>query len=212
MEVAEYYNQFYSRKYSSFKIKFNRFLKQRAIKYSYVLGGKLNGKNILEIGVGSGIDAIFFKDSGAKVTAIDISKTVLGLVKNFAVTICGRAENIRLNQKFDLIYINNSLMFMDRKLILTKYRKNLKKGGKIVIVEPLKYHPLFFILRKLSSCGKIKPDYITLRELTCLSKGFKSFEHKEFYLTFLPILDDIIFRIFPKSRNLALMSVARFIS
>lgn len=73
-----------------------------------------NGKNVLEVGCGIGIDSIVFALNGANVTAVDISENSINIAKTMADNmgvkinfICGDAEKLSKivpKIKYDLIY------------------------------------------------------------------------------------------------------------
>jgi SAM-dependent methyltransferase len=74
-----------------------------------------NGKKVLEIGCGVGVDAIRFAQTGAKVSAVDLSETAISLAKKYAQEVgqndirfyTGNAEELTRIvpvEKYDLIY------------------------------------------------------------------------------------------------------------
>jgi len=196
--VQEYYNQQWS---SSGQDMFALAFKE-AIAHSYFLLDELKDRKLLEIGCGSGEQAIYFSSQGAEVTVIDISVGSLKAAQQSAekkgVTLTAMqmdAQQLQFpDESFDLIYINSTLMHVDQQKVLQECSKVLKKGGKLVIVEPLQYAPFVQLYRLCGSYRKMKPRYATFKMFTEGKKYFTSFEHKEFYLFSSLLLPVFYFR------------------
>lgn len=104
-----------------------------------ILDSDLSGKNVIDMGTGTGILAILCKMRGAnEVTGIEIdpdayenAKENAALNKSDIDFICGDAENLKDVFEADLFLAN-----INRNIILNdfeKYVKSLKKGGKIFL-------------------------------------------------------------------------------
>lgn len=161
-----------------------------AVEYSYQLLGDVNQKKVLEIGGGSGQQALFFAARGAKVTVIDLSEESLKSTSHMA-----REKGISLSvhqmnaqemtfkaDQFDRIYINSVLMHVDQQKVLQECSRVLRKGGKLIVVEPLQHAPFVQIYRLLSLYRNIKPKYATLKMFKEGKKYFSEYQHREFYL------------------------------
>lgn len=134
--LANYYNYPFKK---SFLVKFLFFpfyLFQK-IKKSKVLPFIGKGR-LLEIGAGNGANLFFLKSLGWRVTGIEFSgKAAETAKKNGLNIVVGRAENVSLNQKFDLvlmIYLFEHLG--DPAKVLRKTKKWLAKNGLLVIDVP----------------------------------------------------------------------------
>lgn len=161
-----------------------------AVEYSYGLLGDVNQKSVLEIGGGSGQQALFLAARGAKVTVIDISQESLKSTQHMAQekgisvsTHQMNAEEMKFKaDQFDLIYINSVLMHVNQQKVLSECSRVLKKGGTLIVVEPLQYAPFVQIYRLLSSYRNLKPKYATLKMFQEGKMYFSGYQHQEFYL------------------------------
>jgi len=66
-----------------------------------------DGKNILDIGCGTGKHLHFFKENGFSVSGVDLSENMINKAKKYLRQeedlICARASTFRLNRKFNMI-------------------------------------------------------------------------------------------------------------
>ena len=211
---------------------------KKAIEHSYFFLGVLSGKKIIEVGGGDGKQALYFAAQGAIVTVIDISAKSLKAVEQLAQqqginisTMQMNAERLEFsNDSFDLVYINSLFMHVNQQKVLQECSRVLKKGGKLVIVEPLQYAPLVQVYRLFSSYRKMKPKYATLKMFKEGKKYFSAYQHQEFYFlssALLPLfyvkskslqsiyhavskLDNILLKIFAFLRYGCWVSVAQY--
>lgn len=97
------------------------------------------GKKVLEVGCGSGIDAIEFARNGALVTAVDITDNAVALTKALAKEAKVPMEVLQIDSTlpfvkgtFDLVYSFGVLHHIPNvEGILTEIRRVLKPDGKI---------------------------------------------------------------------------------
>jgi SAM-dependent methyltransferase len=118
--------------------------------------GNLKGKTILDVGAGLCESSVYFAKMEAKVTALDLSPKMLELGKSLAKlhgveieTIHTPAELIEGNEKFDIIYVANTIHHLeDKRKFLAASKRLLKKGGHFISWDPVKYNPAINIYRK----------------------------------------------------------------
>ena len=92
------------------------------------------------------------------------------------------AEKLELPEEhFDAVYINSVLMHVDPVNVISNAVKVLKKGGKLVVVEPLKYNPFIMFTRLFSPYRKTKPKYMDLKLMNSFKDKFTNCWHREFY-------------------------------
>jgi ubiquinone/menaquinone biosynthesis C-methylase UbiE len=102
---------------------------------------EFSGKSMLEIGSGSGIDALEFARNGAKVTAIDFTDNAVTLTKELAQEAglsvdISRGDARKLNfadDSFDCVYSYGVLHHIpDVNRALSEIRRVLKPGGRLM--------------------------------------------------------------------------------
>lgn len=119
--------------------------------------GKIEGKDVLEVGCGVNYIVPYWLELGNEVTAIDLCKeSVLflnnildkvGSDKSRLNLIVADAGKIIINKKYDIININNVLHHIkDKEAVLSSLKTCLKDEGKLLIVEPNYYYPFRWII------------------------------------------------------------------
>ena len=182
--------EFYDRQWKSSREDLFSLAFREAIAKSYSFLGNVHGKKVLEIGCGSGEQASYLAAQGAIVTVIDISaeslKTAQELAKKKEVELTAvrmNAEELTFPaESFDLVYINSTLMHVQQQKVLQECSRVLKKGGRLVVIEPLRYAPLVQIYRLFSSYRKMNPQYATFKMFRAGKEYFADYNHQEFYL------------------------------
>ena len=189
-------------------------IKKSAIEYSYSLLGNLKNKSLLEIGCGSGLQTIELAKRGAKVTEIDFSEKSIELLKktakiegiNYVTALKMNAERMKFKAGyFDFVYIDSVLMHVDKEKVLSECSRVVKKGGKVVIVDSLKYNPFVLPYRLFSMYKRTKPKYMTIGLFKKFKKYFSEMETKEFYLFSVIFL--FLFKIIDKEKALKLHQI-----
>jgi ubiquinone/menaquinone biosynthesis C-methylase UbiE len=101
------------------------------------------GKNLLEVGCGTGIDLVRFARGGANVTGIDLSKTAIDLVdRNFmqrglsADLLVMNGECMQFpDNNFDVVYAHGVLQYTaDTEKMIAEIHRVLKPGGEAIMV------------------------------------------------------------------------------
>jgi len=106
------------------------------------------GKNLLEVGCGAGIDLVRFARGGAKVTGIDLSKTAIDLAcKNFEQN--EQNTDLRVmngecmqfaDNTFDVVYAHGVLQYTaDSAKMIAEIHRVLKPGGEAILMVYNKY-------------------------------------------------------------------------
>jgi ubiquinone/menaquinone biosynthesis C-methylase UbiE len=106
------------------------------------------GKNLLEIGCGAGIDLVRFASGGAKVTGIELSKTAIDLAcKNFEQS--EQNADLRVmngecmqfaDNTFDVVYAHGVLQYTaDTEKMMAEIHRVLKPGGEAIMMVYNKY-------------------------------------------------------------------------
>ena len=144
------------------------------------------GKKLLEVGCGVGIDLVRFARGGAKVTGIDLSKTAIDLAgknikqneQNAALHVMNGECMQFANNTFDIVYAHGVLQYTanTRRMIGEIYRV-LKPGGEAIMMVYNK-HSWLSLMRKVTNVPLEHEDAPVLKkfsagELTDLLRPFR---------------------------------------
>lgn len=165
--------------------------------------GNIRGKSLLDIGCGLGEASVYFALKGAKVTAIDISKSMIDVIKRLSkrynvqiVNHQSTIENIQLpyGKKFDIIYVGNLLHHVNIDKALEQVRLYLKTDGIFVNWEPVHYNPIINIYRKIAVKVRSKNEQpIKLSDIEKFHRYFSRVETKWFWFSTLIIFIIMVF-------------------
>ncbi|MBX3004117.1 MAG: methyltransferase domain-containing protein [Anaerolineales bacterium] len=140
--------------------------KQRAMKRAnkVMQAARLGrGQHALELGCGTGMFTQVFAQSGAKITANDISPELIELAraKNPDVEfICARFEDIAESTQYDAIIGSSVLHHLEVDDSLAKSFRLLKPGGRLAFAEPNMLNPQIFAERTFlrKALAYVSPD------------------------------------------------------
>lgn len=135
-------------------------------------------KSILDVGAGTGRHAVRLAEMGYKVTAIDLSKGMLKILKEknvqgLKVVYCN-IYKYKTKVKYDMIIMmwnvfnEIALTKKDARRLISKLRKMLNKDGKILInienvSEDKVYIPEFKFEKEIKGLGKVKVDWTNIK-------------------------------------------------
>jgi ubiquinone/menaquinone biosynthesis C-methylase UbiE len=141
--------------------------------------------HVLELGAGSGLHTRALVQTGAQVTASDISPNSLSLLKQKFKNVPGNLktevadmESLPFDDSsFDVITSAGSLSYGDPYLVDTEIRRVLRPGGMLICVDSLNHNPVYRANRWLhylrgdrsKSTLKRMPD---LARIKALGEGF----------------------------------------
>lgn len=153
--------------------------------------GDLEGKRILELGCGAGGTAVIFARKGAQVLAVDLfqdqAEKTLQMAREYGVSDRVRvavmnAENLACqSETFDFVFSKSVLVLTDQEAVAAESARVLKRDGKAIFLENLKYHPFVYICRKLFIPYSSKVRYITRRDIERIGRHFSFLDHREFH-------------------------------
>ncbi|MCI0511982.1 class I SAM-dependent methyltransferase [candidate division KSB1 bacterium] len=113
------------------------------------VAGDLTGKQVLEVGAGSGRDSLMLAQAGAKVTVLDYADNSLRIIQHVfqaapdrVALIKGDAFDLPLkSESFDVVFHQGLLEhFTDPLPILEENYRVLKSGGLLLVDVPQKFH------------------------------------------------------------------------
>jgi len=138
--------------------------------------GDLRGKDILEVGCGTGDFAIFLARSGANVTAVDVSPKCIevarerarrnGLARQINAQVVPVERLTFEDGRFDLVFGASMIHHVDISLASREVHRVLKPGGRAGFVEPLGHNLLLEFIRKyVPYPGKLPHEGTTHKSL-----------------------------------------------
>lgn len=152
---------------------------------------RCRNSRVLEIGCGDGDDALKMVESGAEVSAIDISKAAVdkanqlgtqrGLKADFRVM---DAEALEFpDSEFDMVCGEGVLHHLNLDTMVWQLRRVLKPDGVAVFTEPLGMNPLLRTFRRLTPAMRSPDEHpLTKRDLDLLRQNFERLEIQFFYV------------------------------
>lgn len=155
--------------------------------------GNLEGKNVLELGTGTGGTATLLAKRGASLIGIDLlpfrideakvraKKHSVGESIEFALMDAmhlGFPDNT-----FDFIISKSVLVFTDHTLTAQECYRVLKPGGKAIFIENMQHHPLVWLYRKFFIKYSRKLHYFSIRDIKSIGTQFDFMEHSEFHFS-----------------------------
>lgn len=154
--------------------------------------GDLKGKRILELGCGPGGTAVIFAQKGAQVLAVDLSQDevekTIQIAREYGVSdrvraVVMNAENLACqSEAFDFVFSKSVLVLTDQEIVAAESARVLKRDGKAIFLENLKYHPFVYLYRKLFLPYSANVRYISQRDIERIGRHFSFLDHREFHL------------------------------
>ncbi len=124
--------------------------------------GNVKGKNVLDVGCGSGEYSKILKEKGANVTAIDVNQICTNTAKSKGVkSVKCKIEKMKFKKKFDMVLCNLVIGYIKNlNRALKNINNSLKKKGVLILSD---IHP--FKSATIESNGKrVLTDYFSKKE------------------------------------------------
>lgn len=166
--------------------------------------GPLAGKRVLNLFAGLGEDAAMLASLGADVTAVDFSLPGLKHAAQDAPKgdghaaprmLCADATNLPLpSRSVDVIVAVNGFCHTPKAAVMAECRRVLKPGGKLLLLEVMRYPHLAMLARFLEPYMWRAPHkFISVGELEELAKDFAFAQHRQFFV--LSVLSAMLLRL-----------------
>jgi len=158
--------------------------------------GDLQNKRILDIGIGDGLSSALMAQAGAQVSGIDVSPVALARARHLAERYNVEldlqempGENMRYgDETFDGILCVSAYHHMDQDRAAREFARVLKRGGRLVMIDPLATNPPAWLYRhtgrlfRRESTSDETP--LRVRDLQTLRKYFDRVEwHGKYFLS-----------------------------
>lgn len=169
------------------------------LEYAFHLLGDVRGKTVLDLGCGTGENIVPLVERGARVTGIDISPDLIALAQqrlknaNLEATVrAGSAYETELpDESVDVVFCMALIHHLDIKLVRNEMWRILRKGGFVVLREPIRFSKGYAWVRGLLPAHGDVSEYehpLTREELATMIEPFKALGTRYFRLPFVPLI------------------------
>ena len=168
------------------------------LEYAFHLLGDIRGKTILDLGCGKGENLIPLAERGGIVIGIDISPELVRVsearIRSSGVKVdlaVGSAYETGLpDESVDIIFCVALIHHLDIPRVRAEMLRIVKRGGFVVLSEPIRFSRLYERLRKLLPPGQNISEYehpLTRSEFDYMVSGFSAEDLRYFRLPFIPL-------------------------
>jgi SAM-dependent methyltransferase len=202
--------------------------------YRTLASSYCNGKRLLEYGCGTGSDSLFWVESGATVTGIDISPEAITKAREHAIREGATvdyhvmdAEELQFEESsFDVVVGTGILHHLDSQASYSELSRILGKHGHAVFIEPLGHNALINLYRKYTPSMRTEDEHPLLMKdiqlaryyfdnveasffnlFTLLAVPFRNMVGFDLLVNMLNGIDEIVFFMFPFIKRYAWMVV-----
>jgi ubiquinone/menaquinone biosynthesis C-methylase UbiE len=202
--------------------------------YREVVADHCRGRRLLEYGCGTGDDSLFWAQSGARVTGIDISSEAIKKARENArregATIAYHvmdAEDLRFeDDSFDVVVGNGILHHLNPDTSLRELSRILRRNGHAIFIEPMGHNALINLYRRRTPALRTEDEHpLRMEDLqlarryfhdvdatffnlfTLLAVPFRNLPGFNVLVNLLNVVDRMAFQIFPFTKKYAWMVV-----
>ena len=173
------------------------------LEYAFHLLGDIRGKTVLDLGCGTGENIAPLLERGARVIGMDISPDLIALAQKRlhdahleATLTAGDAYATGLqDESVDAIFSMALIHHLDIKLVRDEMWRVLRKGGVIILREPVRFSKGYAWVRSLLPARNDISDYehpLTREELATMIQPFKVEGTRYFRLPFVPLVSRVL--------------------
>jgi ubiquinone/menaquinone biosynthesis C-methylase UbiE len=173
------------------------------LEYAFHLLGDVRGKTVLDLGCGTGENIVTLIERGARVIGIDISPDLIAIAQkrlsnaNLEATVRpGSAYQTGLpDESVDVVFCMALIHHLDIKLVRDEMRRVLRKGGAIILREPIRFSKGYAWVRSLLPAREDISEFehpLTREELATMIQPFKVEGTRYFRLPFVPLVSRVL--------------------
>jgi ubiquinone/menaquinone biosynthesis C-methylase UbiE len=180
------------------------------LEYAFHLLGDVRGKTVLDLGCGTGENVVLLLEHGAHVIGMDISPDLIAIAQkrlndaNLKASLAvGDAYQTGLpDESVDAIFSMALIHHLDIKLVRDEMWRVLRKGGVIILREPVRFSKGYAWVRSLLPSREDISEYehpLTREELAIMTQPFRVESTRYFRLPFVPL----VARVLPSKSDVA---------
>jgi SAM-dependent methyltransferase len=173
------------------------------LEYAFHLLGDVRDKFVLDLGCGKGENIIPLLERGARVIGIDISPDLIAITQKLlsdakveASLMVGSAYETGLpDESVDAIFCMALIHHLDIKLVRDEMWRVLRKGGVIILREPIRFSKGYAWLRSLLPAHEDISEFehpLTREELATMTQPFRVQGTRYFRLPFVPLVTRVL--------------------
>ena len=172
------------------------------LEYAFYLLGDVRGKNVFDIGCGSGETLIPLIHRGATVCGMDISPDLIAIAHR-RLSDAGLSAQVEVGSAYqtglpsnsmDVVFCMSLIHHLDIPVVREEMRRILKPGGHIVLKEPIRFSKHYGFVRDLLPSHEDISEYehpLTREEFAIFQEGFRVDGVRFFRLPFVPLIKRI---------------------
>ncbi len=173
------------------------------LEYAFHLVGDVRGKTVLDLGCGTGENLIPLLERGARVIGMDISPDLIAIAQKRlndahleASLTAGDAYKTRLpDESVDAIFCMALIHHLDIELVRDEMWRVLRKGGAIILREPVRFSKGYAWVRSLLPAHDDISGFehpLTREELATMTQPFQVQGTRYFRLPFVPLVSRVL--------------------
>jgi SAM-dependent methyltransferase len=174
-----------------------------ALEYAFHLLGDVRGKTVLDLGCGSGENLVVLLKRGARVIGMDISPDLIKIAQD-RLTNAGLEASVSTGDachtglpdgSVDVIFCMALIHHLDIDTVREEMWRILRKGGCIVLKEPVRFSRLYQRLRSLLPDREEISDYehpLTRDEMERMTRPFLVEGTRYFRLPLVPLMSAVL--------------------
>ena len=173
------------------------------LEYAFHLLGDVRGKTVLDLGCGTGEDIVPLLEHGAHLIGMDISPDLIAIAQKrlhdaqmeASVKVGSAYETGLPDESVDAIFCIALIHHLDIKLVRDEMWRVLRKGGAVILKEPVRFSKAYAWLRSLLPAHDDISDYehpLTREELATMMQPFRVEGTRFFRLPLVPLLSRVL--------------------